>query len=172
MADNCNNNSKIRISEDTMHKKIVPILHASLWFLGLLATKYAATWLGVAPNKENVLNMLNVLPAFIVFILEIAVTFQDIRVSHHAGQLLHMQTSSFFAKFCLIVGVVAFFGILYAIKPKAEWMFIMLMLSSVVMKHMEYFLLNNLDTYIVEKPRDISEVIYEPTRGFSRKNNK
>lgn len=169
MVDNRNNNSKIHISEDAMHKKIVPVLHASLWFLGLFVTKYAATWLGVTPDKENVLNMLNVLPAFIVFILEIAVTFQDIRVSHHAGQLLHMQTSSIFARFCLIVGVVAIFGILYAIKPKAEWMFIMLMLSSVVLKHMEYLLLNNLDTYIVEKPRDISEVIYEPIRGFSRK---
>lgn len=169
MADNHNNNNKTGIPDDIMHKKIVPILHASLWFLGLLATKYAAKWLGVEPEKENVLNMLNVLPAFIVFILEIAVTFQDIRVSHNAGQLLHMQTSSIFARFCLVVGIVAFFGILYAIKPEAEWMFIMLMLSSVVLKHMEYFLLNNLDTFIVEKPRDISEVIYEPAQGFSRK---
>lgn len=171
MADKENSNKKLEISDETMHKRIVPVLHAALWFVGLFLTKYAAFLLGVdpeKPEKENIVNMLNVLPAFFVFILEIAVTFQDIKVSHNAGQLLHMKAVSVLARFCLVICAVALFGVLYAIKPKAEGLFVLLMLTSVVLKHMEYYLLNNLDTYVVERPRDIAEVIYNPQSEFSR----
>lgn len=168
MDDKDKINKKLEITDEKMHKRIVPVLHAALWFAGLFFTKYAAFLLGVDPEKENIVNILNVLPAFFVFILEIAVTFQDIKVSHNAGQLLHMQAASVLARFCLVIGAVALFGVLYAIKPKAEGLFVLLMLTSVVLKHMEYYLLNNLDTYVVERPRDIAEVIYDPQSEFSR----
>ena len=68
MADKENSNKKLEITDEAMHRWIVPTLHAALWFFGLFATKYSVQMLGVPQEKVNVVNMLNLFPAFLVFI--------------------------------------------------------------------------------------------------------
>jgi predicted neutral ceramidase superfamily lipid hydrolase len=166
MTGNGKNNKRFGVSEETMHKWIVPIMHGSLWFFGLFMTKYSAQLLGVDQSKENVVNMLNVFPAFLVFIFEMAVSFRDIRVYKKTGKRLDVGITTFLSRFITVIGIVILFGILYAIKPEADFLFILLMFFSVVLKFMEYYLLNNIDSYFEKKPIEIKGPVEPPVIGY------
>lgn len=168
MADKEDSNKKLEISDETMHRRIVPTLHAALWFFGLFATKYSVQLLGVPQEKENVVNMLNLFPAFLVFIFEIAVSFRDIRVYKKTGKRLDVTITTYISRFITVAGMVILFGILYAVKPKAEFLFILLMFFSVVLKFMEYYLLNNIDSYFEERPIEMKGPIVAPALGYSK----
>lgn len=168
MADKGNSNKKLEISEETMHRWIVPIMHGALWFFGLFATKYSVQLLGVPQEKENVVNMLNLFPAFLVFVFEIAVSFRDIRVYKKTGKRLDVTITTYISRFISVTGIVVLFGILYAVKPEAEFLFILLMLFSVVLKFMEYYLLNNIDSYFEERPIEMKGSIVAPALGYSK----
>lgn len=168
MADKENSNKRLEISDETMHRWIVPTLHAALWFFGLFATKYSVQWLGVDTNKENLVNMLNVLPAFVVFIFEMAVSFRDIRVYKKTGKKLDIGITTYLSWIITVIGIVVLVGILYAIKPKVEALFILLMIFSVVLKFMEYYLLNNIDLYFEERPVEMNGLVVAPVLGYSK----
>ena len=170
MAGKGNSNRKLRlkIPDKTMHEWIVPIIHGGLWFMGLFATKYLAQLLHVDPNKVNVVNMLNVFPAFLVFIFEMAVSVGDIRVYGKTGKRLDVGILKFLAIFIAVIGVVALFSILYAVKPEVNFFFILLMLFSVVLKFMEYYLLNNVDSYFEARPIELEGTDVNPTIGYVR----
>jgi hypothetical protein len=161
-------NSDKGISDDTMHRWIIPILHGSLWFFGLFATKYAVQLLDVDLAKANVVNMLNVFPAFLVFIFEMAVSFRDIRVYKKTGKKLDVSITTYLSRFIVVIGIVVLFGILYAVKPKADFLFILLMFFSVVLKFMEYYLLNNIDSFFEKRPEEMSGVWGVAEMGYKR----
>lgn len=168
MADKANSNNKLKISDEAMHRRIVPVLHAALWFFGLFATKYSVQLLGVPQEKENMVNMLNLFPAFLVFIFEIAVSFRDICVYKKTGKRLDVTITTYISRFVAVTGIVVLFGILYAVKPEAEFLFILLMFFSVVLKFMEYYLLNNIDSYFEERPVEMKGSNVAPALGYSK----
>lgn len=168
MADNSNNINKLEIPEEIMHKWIVPVMHGALWFFGLFFTKYGVQLLGVDLEKENVVNMLNVFPAFLVFIFEMAVSFRDIRVHKKTGKKLDVSITTFLSRFIAVIGVVVMFGILYALKPKANFLFILLMFFSVVLKFMEYYMLNNIDSFFEKRPEEMNGVNGDAEMGYKR----
>lgn len=168
MADKENSNNKLEIPDETMHKWIVPIMHGTLWFFGLFATKYSAQLLNIDPNKVNVVNMLNVFPAFLVFIFEMAVSVGDIRVHGKTGKRLDVGIVKYLSRFIAVIGVVALFSILYAVKPGANFFFFLLMLFSVVLKFMECYLMNNIDSYFEVRPPELEGFGVNPTIGYVR----
>lgn len=168
MADKENSNKKLEITDEAMHRWIVPTLHAALWFFGLFATKYSVQLLGVPQEKVNVVNMLNLFPAFLVFIFEIAVSFRDIRVYKKMGKKLDVTITTYISRFITVTGIVILFGILYAVKPEAEFLFILLMFFSVILKFMEYYLLNNIDSYFEERPVEMKGSNVAPALGYSK----
>lgn len=168
MADNRYNNNKLEILDDTMHKWIVPASHAALWFFGLYFAKYGAQLLGVDSAKENVVNILNLVPAFLVFIFEMAVSLRDIRVYKKMGKKLDVSIMTYLSRFIAVIGVVVLFGILYTVKPKADFLFVLLMVFSVVLKFMEYYLMNNIDSFFEERPEELSGPFGDAKMGYRR----
>ena len=131
-------------------------------------TKYSIQMLGVPQEKVNVVNMLNLFPAFLVFIFEIAVSFRDIRVYKKTGKKLDVTITTYISRFITVTGIVILFGILYAVKPEAEFLFILLMFFSVILKFMEYYLLNNIDSYFEERPVEMKGSNVAPALGYSK----
>lgn len=160
--------NNVNRKEENMHKEIVPILHSALWFFGLFSTKYAATILKIDANNTAAISLVSIIPAFLVFIFEIAVTYQDVKVSY-GGRHLKMEFTSYVANLIGLLALIIMLVFIYALKPHVELLFVLLMILSVVLKNMEYRLLNNMDKYLVKKPEELNNLRVSYDIGYQKK---
>lgn len=138
---------KVLRYKDGLHRIGIPLLHCSLWFFGLYWARFGAEILNLqSPQAEAILS---VAPAIVVFFLEILVSFTDILIWYNSDNLLKMKFIGFTVLFFGVVLSVILFALFYWAKPTIEILFVMLMLSSSLLKFLEHRLINNLDKYVV-----------------------
>lgn len=138
-------------NDDKIHRNVVPALHGVLWFVGLLFVKYGASVLHIGPERQTILNLLGIVPTFLIFFFEIVITFIDFGVAYRVGNYLKVDFMHRIAFFVSILGITAFLVFFYSITTN-DIVFILIILFSVLLKNMEYKLLNNIDQFIIERP--------------------
>lgn len=169
MEDNSRQNKR----EETMHRVIVPILHCSLWIFGLIWTKYgvdileAVGILYIDSNDVFTNSLCNIFPAFLVFLFELAVTFYDIKVSC-GRRYLKLKFSVYVSVLFALVGLISLFVFLYYLMPSVEWMFLLLIVSTSILKFMEYHLLNNIKSYLVDKSIELDDLMDNYIIGYQK----
>lgn len=138
-------------NDDKIHRNVVPALHGVLWFLGLIFVKYGASVLHIGPDRQTILNLLEIIPTFLIFFLEIVITFFDLGVTYRVGNYLKVDFLHYIALFVSILVITAFLVFVYSITT-IEIVFLLILLFSVLLKNREYKLLNNIDQFIIEQP--------------------
>ena len=139
--------------DDFIHRRIIPVIHGVLWFVGLFSAKYVTLLI----EREDFKELWNILPAFLVFAFEILVTYYDIEV-HYRVAKLEMLFVDFNRKFIAIILVMFFMMFVYITWSCCEVVLVLLMLISILLKIMENHLINNNDKYIIVNSEAINAI--------------
>lgn len=132
-----------------IHHTIIPILHAVLWGIGVLLGLFGTSFLGkVIGNSEIILYLYNAHLVYVVFLLEVALTFMDMACEYEKKRIRGSVFWVLFRLF-LIIPAIYVFSVLYYIFEH-YWMLFLVIGIMAWLKWEIVHLGNNMKQFVIE----------------------